>query len=66
MLSYPDVHLRANPLPTPMRNHPIDLTHNEKLVGSNGCDFLGFPMDAQVQCLNAAVSLSCALFFRLF
>lgn len=66
MLSYPDVHLRTNHLLTPMRNHPNDLTHNEKLVGSNSCDFLGFGMVAQVQCLNAAVSLSCAPFFRLF
>jgi|GEM_PF-2487239 len=66
MLSYPDVHPRINHLLIPMRNHPIDLTHNEKLVGSNDCDFLGFAMDAQVQCLNAAVSLSCVPFFRLF
>lgn len=66
MLSYPDVHPRANHLLTPMRNHPSDLTPNEMLVGSNGCDFLGFSMVAQVQCLNAAVSLSCAPFFRLF
>ncbi len=66
MLSYPDVHPRTNQLLIHMRNHPIDLTRNEMLVGSNGCDFLGFSMDAQVQCLNAAVSLSCAPFFRLF
>ena len=66
MLSYPDVHPRTNHLLTPMRNHPIDLTHNEILVGSNGCDFLGFAMVAQVQCLNAAVSPSCDPFFRLF
>lgn len=66
MLSDPDVHPRTNHLLTPMRNHPIDQTHNEMLVVSNGCDFSGFPMDAQVQCLNAAVSLSCVPFFRLF
>lgn len=66
MLSDPDVHPCANHLLTHMRNHPIGMAPNDLLVGPNGCDFLGFPMGVQAQCLNAAVSLSCAPFFRLF
>ena len=36
-----------------MRNHPLDLTLNETLVGSNICGLLGFPVAEHSQCLNA-------------